>query len=777
MPAINLSTRLVLLLSACITSTLLVTTTVEYQISKQQLLDDVALQTEATVAAAVRDMEVRLASLEESTELLAEVVALGIFDQTGLRELLQQAVDEREDLFGAALALDPRWSEDPLVGFASYFYYRDGELRYQDLAATYDYVQASWFREAASRGQPVWSEPYFDEGGGNVYMATYAVPVYRTVDAEQVFHGVVTADITLDQLQYYLDRMELGPSGFGLLLSTTGRVMAAPSRDYLLKPLLQILPTGQNASQWAQLLAKVDTGASASARLPCGDVGAECMVKLAPLRTTHWPVGAFYVEDEMLAPLRSHLARTALSTAITLALLVVGVIWVARRITRPLRALASASVDIATGNFSTELPRASSRDELGSLVQAFAVMQANLQRYVAELEAETASRNRLQGELDAAAEIQLSMLPAGGKAYEENAEFALWAGLRPAKSVGGDLYAFHREASGRLFVAVGDVSDKGVPAAIFMARAITLLQQYARSGLASEIILQRLNDELTLGNDNCMFLTLCAGWLDLQTLQLNFAVGGHTPPSLLRQQHCHSIDQQTGPALGLVAGLTFPINQLQLQAGDLLAIYTDGVDEAFNERAEQFGVAAFNQLLLQDAALPLPALGEAAFSALDAHAGASAQSDDITVMLLRLPNVGSAAPARLVLPVEHGASKTLLAWLGGVLTAAGVKSAAQTDLALVAEEVVTNIITHGDCAADTSIKVCVECRANAVELSFSDAGIAFNPLTDATRAELGLDTAAAAIGGLGVHLLVALTDAQEYRRSDNRNHLWLSKIL
>lgn len=219
-----------------------------------------------------------------------------------------------------------------------------------------------------------------------------------------------------------------------------------------------------------------------------------------------------------------------------------------------------------------------------------------------------------------------------------------------------------------------------------MARAITLLQQYARSGLASEIILQRLNDELTLGNDNCMFLTLCAGWLDLQTLQLNFAVGGHTPPSLLRQQHCHSIDQQTGPALGLVAGLTFPINQLQLQAGDLLAIYTDGVDEAFNERAEQFGVAAFNQLLLQDAALPLPALGEAAFSALDAHAGASAQSDDITVMLLRLPNVGSAAPARLVLPVEHGASKTLSAWLGGVLTAAGVKSAAQTDLALVAEE-------------------------------------------------------------------------------------------
>lgn len=768
----SLTTRMVLLLTTCIALTLLATTTVDYQVSKRRLLREVEAQAENTVAEAVRDMEVRLASLEESTELLAEVVMQQSFTEEQLLALLREAVDEREDLFGAALALDRRWASDSQAGFAPYFYYRDGLIEFSDLAGDNDYEQRPWFREAARRGKPVWSEPYFDEDGGNVFMSTYSVPIFREIQGEQVFYGVVTADITLSELQYYLDRMNLGPSGFGFLLSTQGAVMAAPNQGNLLRPLIDILPRGQDMALWAHLLERVAADSAASAIIPCAESEGDCIVKLAPLRTTRWPVGVYYLEEEMLAPLRAYLLKTAASTAITLLLLTLSVFWVTRRITRPLRALAVATVDISTGNFHTPLPRARSRDELGRLVHAFSIMQANLQNYVSQLETETASRNRMQGELDAATEIQMSMLPAGGKAHLQETEYSLWASLRPAKSVGGDLYAVHCESQQRLFIAVGDVSDKGVPAAIFMARAMTLLQQYARRGLDAPTILAQLNNDLVEGNDNCMFVTLFAAWLDLETSLLSFASGGHTPPSLRRGQQCHSIEQDDGPALGLMEDLEFPCNKLQLQQSDLLAIYTDGVDEAFSEDNIQFGIDSFNRLLGEGGHLSLGELGAAAFAAVDQHAGNTPQSDDITLMLLQLP-----AKLNIQLAVNGDAIARMTTWLARELGALGIAAHIIGELQLVAEEVVTNIAKYGQLASEAVINISVSAGASQLVLEFQDPGIAFNPLVEAPRSKLGVDASTAEIGGLGVHLLEALTDRQEYTRSNDLNCLSLYKQL
>jgi sigma-B regulation protein RsbU (phosphoserine phosphatase) len=772
----SLTTRLATMLTVCIALTLTAINTVDYQVSKRRILKEVETSAETTVAQAARDIEVRLASLEESTELLAEVLSQTPYTEAQLVALLRDVVDEREDLFGAALALDPRWAENPRRGFAAYFYYREGEVTYTDLAGSYNYVLRSWYRETASSGQSGWSEPYFDEGGGNVYMSTYSAPVYRTIDGQRTFFGVVTADITLDELQYYLDRIELGESGFGFLLSRSGKIMATQGRDKLLHPVLQVLPPGQDVARWAEMLTDVIGGQNASSRVPCQDNTDRCIVKLAPLPSTGWPLGVYYSEREMLAPLRAYLAKTVLSEGVTLALLLIVVVWVSSRITRPLRALAIATVDISTGNFHTPLPTAQSRDELGRLVHAFSIMQGNLQRYITQLEQETASRNRLEGELAAAAEIQMSMLPAGGRASVEEPTFSLWASLRPAKSVGGDLYAFHLEERERLFLAVGDVSDKGVPAAIFMARAMTLLQQYAQTGLNPEQILAQLNDDLVEGNENCMFLTLFVGWLDLATLQLHFASGGHTPPSLRRRGICESIELVDGPALGLVESQEFPVNALQLEPGDLLAIYTDGVDEAFNAAREQFGIEAMNALLLQH--LPLPELGQASFDAVDLHAGSIPQSDDITVMLLELPpSAGRGEAQELQLGVNEQTLGQLLHWLSTLLSQWELDAELQREMILVAEEVTSNIINYGELPANSELKLTVALSERSLSMTFSDPGIPFDPLTEARRSALGADTDHAEIGGLGVHLLQAIMDQQEYSRSDDQNHLHLVKQL
>ena len=776
MPITSLTTRLVLLLMMTVAATLTAVTILDYFSSRERILLAEETRVEATVTDAVRDLEVRLSVLEESTELLAEVVVSRDFSEEELRGLLKEAVDEREDLFGAALALDPRFTDDPEAGFAPYYYYRDGEMAFSDLSQSYDYLLSAWFREPLSAGKAVWTEPYYDEGGGEVSMVTYSVPMFREIDGEQVFYGVVTADMTLDELQYYLERMDLGERGAGFLLSRSGKILASPNPENWLKPWARTIPGPEEAERWAGLISKVSNGEAASASVPCFDLPERCMVKLAPLSTTQWPVGAYYAEHEILQPVRDHLVKSILSQLLTMALLMVGIVWVSRRITQPLRSLAIATVDIATGNFHTPLPKARSADELGRLVHAFSVMQSNLQRYVDELQQETASRNRMQGELEAATAIQMSMLPGGGRANLVEDKFKLWAALRPAKSVGGDLYTFYLQRGRKLFLAVGDVSDKGVPAALFMARAMTLLQQYVYSALDASAILAQLNEELVENNENCMFVTLFVGWLDLDSFELAFASGGHTPPSLSRNGKVTTLEQDDGPALGLAEEQSFPLNRLSLQPGDLLAIFTDGIDEAFNVKREQFGQEALNAVMENTAGQTLESVGSAILAAVDAHQGEEPQSDDITLMLVQPRRPGSVR-TRISLVNDEGTVSTLQAWLAQLLGEAEMDMAIQSEMQLVAEEVVTNVFKYGQLPPGEAVILNLEIASDRVSMEFCDRGIAFDPLEEAKRSHLGEDIDSAAIGGLGVHLLEGLTDEQSYERINGENRLTLVKFL
>jgi sigma-B regulation protein RsbU (phosphoserine phosphatase) len=772
----SLTTRLVLLLTLTIALTLTAITVADYLTSRDRILVAQEKKVEATVDAAVRDLEVRLSVLEETAHLLAEVIENGNYSEAELQNLLREAVDERDDLFGAALALHPRFASNQAEGFAPYYFYRDSEIVHVNLAQDYDYMLSSWFRDPLSAGKAVWTEPYFDEGGGNVSMVTYSVPMFREVLGEQYLYGVVTADITLDELQYYLQRMELGERGFGFMLSRSGKVMASPEPGDWLQSWARTISSPGEAERWASIVSRVTAGEAASAVVGCLDGPDDCVIKLAPLESTRWPVGAYYAEREILAPLRDYLTKSVLSQLLTLVLLLVGIIWVSRRITRPLTSLASATGDIATGNFHTPLPETRSKDELGQLVRAFSLMQERLQDYVDQLQAETASRNRLLGELEAATAIQMSMLPSRGQARVVEDRFKLWANLRPAKSVGGDLFTFHAEGPRRLFLAVGDVSDKGVPAALFMARAMTLLQQYVFSPLDASEVMAQLNDQLVEGNENYMFVTLFIGWLELESLELGFASGGHTPLSLSRNGEVGSLEQETGPALGLAEDQVFPLNRIQLVPGDQVAIFTDGIDEAFNADRQQFGLDTVNRVLAENSGQSLEAVGKALLDAVDAHQGEVQQSDDITLMLLELRQAGSER-TRITLTDDPGAVSTLQAWMVQLLGEAEIGLSDQAEMQLVAEEVVTNVFKYGRLAEDQGVTLNLEIGDKAVRMEFRDVGIPFDPLAEAARSDLGHDIESAAIGGLGVHLLEGLTDEQQYQRVEGENRLVLVKQL
>jgi sigma-B regulation protein RsbU (phosphoserine phosphatase) len=771
----SLTARLVILLTLSISLVLLLLATFEYLASRDRILGEVDRATQRTISDAANNLDNRLTTIEETTKLLAEFLVQDEHSEAEIVALLQQAVDEREDIFGAAIALDPRWSSNPMKGFAAYYFYDSGsEPVYRDLSGAYDYTGRAWYHLPRDRNRAMWSEPYYDTGGGEILMATYSVPVYVSWqgpgEGEAEFYGVVTADIALADIQSYVNGITLGDNGFGFLLSGTGRLMASPDPAHLMKPLLKVLPAHANLAQWGALISEATSGKAGRERMPCSETGGDCLLKLSPLKATGWPLGVYYSEREMLQPLRDYLLKLLSSTLATLALLLLIVVLISRRITRPLTSLANASAKLAEGDFSTPLPPTKRADEVGRLINAFASMQNNLQHHIQALREETATRNRIEGELHAASEIQMAMLPRGGQSSIEEERFGLWARLSPAKSVGGDLYNY-KSHDRCLLVAVGDVSDKGVAAALFMARTMTLLQGLFSEKLHVATAMAELNNELTRRNESCMFVTLFLARLNLDTLELEFCSAGHTAPSLLRASQARSVSQLAGPALGLAPDLVFPENTLQLEAGDMLAVYTDGIDEAFNANGEQYGIDRFNQQLEAVGRAPLGISGRAALEAVARHAGGYPQSDDIALLLLRT------VPDEFALVIGENGACDAVAWLRQLLQNKGVDPAVHHDLLLLSEEVLTNIEKYAGLEKNNKARLSLQLEPTKLELCFTDPGIAFDPINEAQRATLGENSDTAEVGGLGVHLLEALSDWQSYQRIAGYNVLRLGKQL
>jgi len=247
-----------------------------------------------------------------------------------------------------------------------------------------------------------------------------------------------------------------------------------------------------------------------------------------------------------------------------------------------------------------------------------------------------AVKEQIASELRVAREIQMGMLPHDFGPVEQRYRVSFGAVLEPAREVGGDLYGVCDAGSERLVVFIGDVSGKGLPASMFMVRAISLARLLAREIPQPERILARLNDELAIDNPSGMFVTFLCGVYEPGSRRLALANAGHCRPVLLPAGAAPRwAVNNLGTALGFEPGLAFDRTDLVLQEGDTLVFYTDGVSEAFNRSEECYG----NQRLLEDAAAfagqTAPAISAGLMGRVRTFAGGAPQSDDIAILALR----------------------------------------------------------------------------------------------------------------------------------------------
>jgi sigma-B regulation protein RsbU (phosphoserine phosphatase) len=263
-------------------------------------------------------------------------------------------------------------------------------------------------------------------------------------------------------------------------------------------------------------------------------------------------------------------------------------------------------------------------------------MKRALKEYIGNLERTTAAKERIESELRIARTIQMSFLPRRFPPFPQRREIDLYAALEPAREVGGDFYDFFLLGEDRLFVVIGDVSDKGIAAALFMAMTKSLLKSSAAPEIEPPELLQKVNIELCQENDALMFATVFCGLLDLQTGVFSYSNAGHNPPLLRRRGEAPAwLELPPGLVLGVRPEARYAPMQVLLAPGDSLLLYTDGITDALDLQDQAFSA----QRLLQEAGGPAEesaqAMTQRILGRVRTYAAGADPADDMALLCLR----------------------------------------------------------------------------------------------------------------------------------------------
>ncbi|TDI45362.1 MAG: HAMP domain-containing protein [Acidobacteria bacterium] len=603
-------------------------------LSRRMMLETAQREAESVTRAEIGEIQKVLRSVEENTQFLAAVIELLDPTEEELRATLQAFVQGDERIYGSAAAFVP--SPEP---FSLYYYVApDGQVRTADLAADdYRYWEKDWYAVPAASGQAQWSEPYVDEGGGEAWMVTFSVPFFNAVNAERKLLGVATADVSLQWLNDQVRDITVGETGYGIILSKEGAIISHPDASLMERTESALdMEIPDRPPEVEEIVTSMMRGESGF--LPFTDryLGKRTRLTYAPIGHAGWSLAIVYPEDELLADVRAIFLTQLTLLIFGLVLLVGVVVTLSRRLTQPIKELAAGAGQLATGDLDAELPTPRSEDEVGALTQAFREMRDSLKTHIRELKETTAAKQKLESQLEIARKIQFDMLPKGGLGGDD-ARFELAATLVPARHVGGDLFYHFMMKDGRVAFLVGDVSGKGVPAALFMARTQTLFETIARSADSVGEALGRVNQSLQAENDAGMFVTVFAGVLDPKTGKLLCAAGGHDPPALIPGDGSKPrfLEIEGGPLVGLLDGAVCPNNKLTLLPGDAIVISTDGVSEARNIDGEFFTEERLLDVVTGKSKASAAQTTADVLAAVRAFAGDAEQSDDITIMTLR----------------------------------------------------------------------------------------------------------------------------------------------
>ncbi|MEW6138519.1 MAG: SpoIIE family protein phosphatase [Thermodesulfobacteriota bacterium] len=563
-----------------------------YTVSKQFVMGEAERSAQDRARSLARELELELRAVEEITENQALNLSYVHVEEKTLLALIKGIVEHQREIYGSTVAFEPYAFSPSLKAFAPYFHKSDGGIRFVQLGSdTYNYFKQAWFVEPRERGKAVWSQPYFDEGGGDIIMTTYSYPFFdRNPDGTRGrFRGVVTADVSVTWLTQRLASAVDCRHGYCFLIARDGTFIAAPSADLVMRKTIFDMADELGQPKLRDVGVRMLQEPSGFVHVGSALRGTDSYLAFVHLPATGWSLGIVFPSSQLFAEVSRLHTFNMMLAAIGVVLLLFASLAVTGTVTSPLRRMVKATSQVAHGDLDIDLSEVKSSDEVGMLASAFTQMTVDLKKHIQQLQVTTAAKERIESELSVAAGIQRSMLPSRFPAFPGRTEFDVAAIMEPAKQVGGDLYDYLLTDPNRLYFTIADVSGKGVPAALFMAVTRFLIRGLAREGLNPGELLNRLNKELSQDNDSCMFVTVVCGVLEVDTGTVHYSNGGHEPGIILGPAgEITQLEKPDGPVIGVIENVAYAMHTRIMKPGETIFLFTDGVTEAQNRRDDQF---------------------------------------------------------------------------------------------------------------------------------------------------------------------------------------------
>lgn len=541
--------------------------------------------------------------------------------------------------FGAAF--EPNYYPEKGRWFEPYAMWHNGEIEVLLIgSASHDYLKDDWYRRGMASEDGAWSEPYLDTYGAHMALCTYSVPIHDNRGRKV---GVFGGDMSLPMLHEFLKDRDLTTNTEGpirvpkeyegdkkrwvhtFIVGREGYYITHPDKERIIRDNFfeAVLQNPDTAAQ--RMVSDMKAGRRGFAKTDID--GVRSTVFYIPLEQTGWTLGVVLPE----ARLKMVVFRFCLYllSFLLLGMFVVYIICqvTISRSTRPLQHLAKSADEVAKGNFNAPLPDIYYNDEIRQLRDSFGNMQQSLSQYIDELKTTTAEKSAYENELSIARDIQMAMLSI---AFPNRPDIDMYAIHTPAKAVGGDLYNFFLRKN-RLYFCIGDVSGKGVPAALVMAMASSAFQLLAEGSPEPQRIVTRMNGSMVRKNDLSLFITFFVGMLDLETGHLRYCNAGHSAPFI----NGKPIPVDSNLPVGVLPDWEFTAQELDLAPGDTIFLFTDGLDEAENDQLELFGKQRIQDILQDSSSLPPRALIERMSKAVTDFVSDTEQSDDLTMFALQ----------------------------------------------------------------------------------------------------------------------------------------------
>lgn len=587
-------------------------------------------QTELT--ASINDVERVIESVEAAAHSMIWLIKEHLDDPDYMYRITRNLVGYNENIVGSTVAFEPDFFSKKGYYFAPYSFKdpETGEIQSIQMGAeTYKYHEMEWYVKPKIMSGNVWCEPYFDKGGGEQMMTTYSVPL---LNEEGEMFAVLTADVSLKGLTDKISRIKPFKNSYTILLGESGSFISHRDSSKILQRTIFQDAEEQKDKALQRIAVNMVGGKTGVDEFWTND-GKDAFIVYGPV-SNGWSAAIVSAYSDVYARPRQVGFLMILVGILSLLVLYYIDRKLIGRISQPITEFTYSAMNIGKGNFKAHIPDIDTEDELKRLHDALQYMEKSIDSYIVELRQTMETNESMERDLNIASSIQSHMLP---RLFPDNELVDLCAGLRPAKEVGGDMYDFYIKDN-KLFFAVGDVSGKGVPAALYMAIARAAFRFISGLGLGASGVVSRMNNAFIDGNETNMFLTLFVAVIDLESGRMEYCNAGHNPIVIIRPDGSASyLNAKPNLAVGVFEDFPYEEESLQLEKGSRLIVYTDGVTEAENTAKELYG----EDRLLEFASTIASAesshnVVENLFASVKGFTKENSQNDDITILTVKL---------------------------------------------------------------------------------------------------------------------------------------------